>query len=124
MKLILFTGVHCPKCPQARKVVRQAAKELGWIEGKDFVEKLIDGQDLKIPSIVELEGNKMHIVSSEDKITASNIPAAIGGKDLVVEALMYQIVSSPAIVINERAVLKGNSPSKEELLKEIKNVEK
>ena len=123
MRLILFTGVKCPKCPKARKLVRQAAKELGWIEGKDFVEKLIDGQDLKTPSIVEIEGNKMHIVSSEDEITARNIPAAIGGKDLTVEALMYQIVSSPAIVINERAVFKGNIPSKEELLKEIKKVE-
>jgi len=123
VKLVLFTGVHCPKCPQARMVVRQAAKELGWIEGKDFVEKLIDGQNLKTPSIVEIEGSKMHIVSSEDEITTGNIPAAICGKDLAVEALMYQIASSPAIVINERAVFKGNSPSKEELLKEIKKVE-
>ena len=123
MRLILFTGVKCPKCPGARNVVRQAAKELGWIEGKDFVEKLIDGQNIKTPSVVELEGNKVYIVSSEDEITSSNIPTAIGGSDLTIEALMYQIASTPAIVINERAVFKGNIPSKEELLKEIKKVE-
>ncbi len=123
MKLILFTGINCPKCPNARKLVRQAAKELGWIEGKDFVEKLIDGQDLKTPSITELEGNKLHVVSSEDEITKDNVPAAIGGKDLTVEALMYQIASTPSIVINERAVFKGEVPSKDELLKEIKKVE-
>jgi len=122
VKLILFTGIHCPRCPQARKVVRQVAKELGWIEGKDFVEKLIDGQDLKTPSIAEFEGSKMHIVSSEDEIIASNIPAAIGRKDLTVEALMYQIASTPAIVIDEMAVFKGEVPSKDELLKEIKKV--
>lgn len=123
MKLILFTGVHCPKCPGARKLVRQAAKELGWIEGKDFVEKLIDGQNIKTPSVVELEGNKMHVISSCDEITANNVPAAIGGSDLTIEALMYQIASTPSIVINERAVFKGEVPSKEELLKEIKKVE-
>ena len=124
MKLILFTGIHCPKCPQARKLIREVAKELGWIEGKEFVEKLIDGQDLKTQSVVELEGNKMHIVYSENEITKDNVPAVIGGKDSTVEALMYQIASTPSIVIDERAVFKGNSPSKEELLKEIKKVEK
>jgi len=123
VKLILFTGINCPRCPRARNVVRQAAKELGWIEGKDFVEKLIDGQNIKTPSVVELESNKMHIVSSEDEIIKDNIPAAIGGKDLTVEALMYQIASTPSIVINERAVFKGEVPSKDELLKEIKKVE-
>lgn len=123
MKLILFTGIHCPKCPEARNVVRQIAKELGWTEGKDFVENLIDGQNLKTPSVVELEGNEMYVVSSCDEITANNVPAAIGGKDLTIEALMYQIASTPAIVIDERAVFKGEIPSKEELLKEIKKVE-
>ncbi len=62
---------------------------------------------------------------SREKFSHALRRASLPEKNIkkVVEALMYQIASSPAIVINERAVFKGNSPSKEELLKEIKKVE-
>lgn len=47
MKLILYTGVKCPKCPGSRKVVREVANELGWKEGTDFVEKIVDSDNVK-----------------------------------------------------------------------------
>ena len=60
MKLILYTATKCPKCPGARKVVREVAKELNWVEGKDFVEKIIDGTELQ-PGEMILEGEKYFI---------------------------------------------------------------
>ncbi len=115
MKLILYTGTSCPKCPAARKVVREAAKDLGWVEGKDFVEKLIDGTELE--GKVELDGEAYNIVRKEEEIKES--PSAIVGEDVSIEALMYQIASTPSIVINEESAFVGEIPTKEELLKAI-----
>jgi hypothetical protein len=118
--LILYTGTKCPKCPGARKVVREVAEGLGWKEGKDFVEKLIDGADMK-PGVIKLEGEKYHLVSSPEDVTPENTPAALVG-DFAIEALTYQIASTPSIVINEEAVFIGEIPTKEELLKAIERV--
>ena len=109
--------MKCPKCPAARKVVREAAKELGWKEGQDFVEKIIDGSEVT-PKKTELEGDNYNLVISKDDI--KDVPAALVGEDYSIEALMYQIASTPAIVIGEEAVFISNTPSKEELIKEIK----
>lgn len=116
MKLILYTGTNCPKCPAARKVVREAAKELGWEEGKDFVEKLIDGTELE--GKVELEGEVYNIVRKEEEIKET--PSAVVGEDVSIEALMHQIASTPSIVINDEPVFIGEVPTKEELLQAIK----
>lgn len=116
--LILYTGTKCPKCPPARKVVREVARELGWTEGKDFVEKLIDGADLK-PGKTVLEGEKYSLVASVEDITPEKTPAALVG-DFFAEALTYQIASTPSIVINEEAAFISHVPSKEELLAAIK----
>ncbi len=117
--LILYTGTKCPKCPPARKVVREAAKDLGWAEGKDFVEKLIDGKDLN-PGKTKLEGEEYHLVASVADITPEKVPAALVGDDFSMEALMYQVASTPSIVIEEEAVFIGEIPSKEELIKAVK----
>ncbi len=116
MKLILYTGTKCHKCPAAREVVREVAKELGWKEGVDFVEKLIDGIELE--GEVELEGEKYHIVKSPEDIKES--PSAVVGEDISVEALMFQIASTPSIVFNEEPVFIGDVPTKEKLLEIIK----
>ena len=116
--LILYTGIKCPKCPPARKIVRDVSKELGLIEGKDFVEKLIDGSELN-QGIIELEGEKYNIVFSVDDINPQKTPAALVGEDFSMEALMYQIASTPSIVIDDEAVFIGVVPSKEELIKAI-----
>jgi len=116
MKIILFTAKKCPKCPAARKVLREAASELNLKEGPDFVEKIIDGADLP-EGEMELEGTKYHIVKSESGIKES--PSAVAD-DFMVEALTYQIASTPSIVIDEEPVFISNIPSKEELIEEIK----
>lgn len=117
--LILYTASKCPKCPAARKLLREVARELGWIEGKDFVEKLVDGADLK-PGKMVLEGEKYNLVASAEDITLQKVPAALVGDDFAVEALMYQIASTPSIVIDEEAVFVSHVPTKEELISAIK----
>ena len=116
MKLILFTGTKCPKCPAARKVVREAAKELGWKEGIDFVEKLVDGSELE--GEVQLEGEKYFIVKKEKDIKET--PAAVANDDVSVEALMLQIASTPSIVFNDEPIFVGEVPTKEKLLEVVK----
>ncbi|ODS37212.1 MAG: hypothetical protein A7315_04225 [Candidatus Altiarchaeales archaeon WOR_SM1_79] len=120
VKLILYTGTLCPKCPKARDVVREAAKELGLIEGKDFVEKLIDGQNVAPGSVQELDGCRMHIVGSEDEISADKTPAVVGGEDLMIEALTHQIASTPAILIDDELAFVGDAPGKEELISALR----
>lgn len=117
--LTLYTGTKCPKCPPARKVLREAAKELGLVEGKDFVEKLVDGTDLK-PGEMKLEGEKYNLVTSVEGITQDKTPAALVGDDFSLEALMYQIASTPSFVIEEEAVFISQVPTKEELIKAVK----
>ena len=118
-KLILFTGTSCPRCPEARTIVREVARELDLKEGKDFVEKLIDGSKLEVGSEAEIDGCKLWIVSSEDEIEKT--PAAIGGRDLTIEALTYQIASTPAIIIDDELAFIGEVPTKEELIKRLKS---
>ena len=115
MKLVLYTGTRCPKCPKARIVVRDVADELGLVEGRDFTEKLIDGQNATPGCVQELDGYRMHIVGSEDEISKENTPAAVGGRDLMIEALTYQVASTPAIVIDGELAFVGDAPGKEEL---------
>ena len=118
-KLILFTGTKCPKCPGARTLVREVAQELDLKEGKDFVEKLIDGGEVEVGSEAEIDGSKLWIVSSEDEIKKT--PAAIGGRDLTIEALTYQIASTPAIIIDDELAFIGEMPTREELIKRLQS---
>lgn len=117
--LILYTGTLCHKCPAARKVVREVAKELGWIEGKDFVEKLVDGQDIK-PGEITIEGEKYIAVKTADEIDPSKGPHVLAGDDFTIEALMFQIASTPSIVFNDQPIFIGTIPTREELLDAIK----
>ena len=116
--LILYTAIKCPKCPAARKVVREVAKELGWEEGKQFIEKLVDGKDLS-PGPLMLEGEKYTIVNYPEQITPDNCPAAVVGEDVALEALTYQIASTPSIVIDGVPRFISQVPTKEELLKAL-----
>jgi len=116
--LILYTSTRCTKCPEARKVVREVAKELNWEEGKQFVEKLVDGTDLK-PGPVVLEGEKYTIVNYSEQITPENSPAAVVGDEVALEALTHQIASTPSIVIDNVPRFISEVPSKQELLKAL-----
>lgn len=118
-KLVLYTGTRCSKCPKARELVREVARELNWKEGIDFLEKIIDGAELK-PSVTNFEGQRYNLVLNPEDINTDNVPAALVGEDFTIEALMLQIASTPSIVINDEAVFVGKIPTKEELLEEIK----
>lgn len=56
MKLVVYHGKNCPKCPAARKVAKEAAAEKGLeYEEKDIEENMIEALQLQIastPSIV------------------------------------------------------------------------
>ena len=120
MKAILFTSTKCPKCPRFRKMLRDAGKEIGLVEGVDFVEKLIDGDKAKPGTKMKLEGQEYYIVASEKDIKPTELPAAIGGRDCTIDALQYQIASTPALIVDEELAFIGEIPSKEELLKRLK----
>lgn len=116
MMLILYTSTKCPNCPAARNIVREVGKELNWKEGVDFIEKLIDGENIKSGEI-EMEGTIFKAVEKIEEIKENSV---LVGEDFSIEALMYQVASTPAIVINEEAVFVGKTPSKQELLEAIK----
>lgn len=120
MKAILYTSTRCPKCPQFRKLLREAAAELGWIEGTDYVEKLIDGENVETGKKVMLEGEEIYIADSPENIKET--PAAIGGENRTIEALQYQVASTPALVVDDELEFVGEVPSKETLLEKLRNV--
>jgi glutaredoxin-related protein len=117
MKAILFTSTKCPNCPRFRRLLRETANELGMKEGVDFVEKLIDGDRVTPGAKVEIDGEDIHIVASAENIKET--PAAIGGKDLTIEALRYQIASTPALVVDGEPAFVGEVPTKEKLLEAL-----
>jgi len=118
MKAILFTATKCPNCPGFRKVLREVAQELGLKEGKDFVEKLIDGDKVETGLKADIEGEKFYVADSPENIKET--PAVIGGQDLTLEALQYQVASTPALVIDGEIAFVGEAPTKEELIQKIK----
>ena len=78
-RLKLFTATKCPKCPEAKRVVEEVAKDLN----------------------LEYE-----IVNIDEG-------------DNLINALQYQIASTPSIVIDEQAEFIGVVPTKEELIKKL-----
>jgi len=120
MKTVLFTSTRCPKCPKFRKMLREAASELGLVEGIDYVEKLVDGEKVKPGVKAKLEGTEYYIVDSETDIKQTELPAAIGGTDNMLEALQYQVASTPALIINDEVAFIGDVPTKEELISRLK----
>jgi hypothetical protein len=118
MRIILYTATKCPKCPGFRRLLREVAGELGLREGSDFIEKLIDGDKVTPGSKVELDGEEINIVNSPVDIRET--PAAVGGRDFTIEALRYQIASTPALVVDGELAFTGETPSKEELLEKLK----
>lgn len=119
MKAILFTSTRCPKCPKFRKLLREAAKELKMTEGIDYVEKLVDGEKVMPGTKVKLEGTDYYIVDSEKSIKQTELPAAVGGADNTLEALQYQVATTPALIINDELAFIGEVPAKEEIIKRL-----
>ncbi len=51
MKLLLFTGASCPKCPAAKKVVEEVTTELKMERGRDWDSLNIDEGDNMITAL-------------------------------------------------------------------------
>lgn len=118
MKAILYTSTRCPNCPPFRRLMRQVAADLGLIEGKHFVEKIIDGESLEPGNSIILDGEEIHIVDSQANIEKT--PAAIGGQDFLIEALQHQVASTPALVIDGEPAFVGELPTREELIARLR----
>ena len=79
-KIIVFVKKDCPKCPLAKKVAKEVAKELG------------------------LEYEEIDI--EKDMVTA----------------LMYNVISTPSIALDEEVLVRGEIQTKEELVRTIKRI--
>ena len=53
-------------------------------------------------------------------IAENNFDAEVSKIDDIIQIMNYGVMSTPALVINDKAVIKGYLPSKEEIIKEIK----
>lgn len=84
-RLILFTSDNCPRCPKAKKIVKEAMQALRMKEGEDWEIVNID------------EGENM------------------------IEALKYQIASTPSILIDDEVFVAGEIPKKEDLIDYFSN---
>ncbi|MBW3003179.1 thioredoxin family protein [Candidatus Woesearchaeota archaeon] len=51
MKLVVFTGKTCPKCPAAKELCEEVAKERGYeYEEKDIEDNMFEALQLQIAS--------------------------------------------------------------------------
>ena len=57
----------------------------------------------------------------KDVIMENNIDATIEKVEDVMEIMKYNVMSTPALVVNEEIVLKGRVPSKAEVLEFLNN---
>ena len=60
----------------------------------------------------------MTIVSNV--VNENNIEASIEKVEDIMEIMKYNVMSTPAVVINEQVVIKGRVPSKSELIEILK----
>jgi len=103
-KLILYTGVNCPKCGRVRRLLRAFATSHNLKEGVDFVEKLVDGENIPTGKTT-IDGIEMNIVSDEKHINADvGENFAVANQEVFIEALQHQIASVPAIYYKEKVI--------------------
>ena len=68
MKLSVYTGPNCPKCPPAKELCKSVAQEMGLdYEEVDIEEKMIEALQMQIASTPS-------IVIDEDVVFRSNVP--------------------------------------------------
>ena len=56
---------------------------------------------------------------TQEVVTENKIDAVVSKIEDIMEIMQYNIISTPAIVINSKVVVKGKIPSKEEIKKYI-----
>ena len=73
-KLILYTGANCPKCPAAYKIIEEVVSELGFVKGRDYVEKDIDDDDVMIKALQHQIANTPAIVINDEAVFIGEVP--------------------------------------------------
>lgn len=56
---------------------------------------------------------------TREVVEENNFNASVTKVDDIVKIMSYNIIATPALVINEKVVIKGMLPSKEEIKKQI-----
>jgi len=56
-----------------------------------------------------------------DVVNENNIDASIEKVEDIMDIMKYNVMSTPAVVIDERVIIKGRVPSKSELIEILKN---
>ncbi len=59
---------------------------------------------------------------TREVIAEQNYEAEVSKVDDIMDIMSYHVISTPALVINEKVVVKGFVPSKEEIIKLIDRV--
>jgi protein-disulfide isomerase len=57
----------------------------------------------------------------KDVLSENNIDATIEKVEDIMEIMKYNVMSTPALVINDEITIKGRVPTKEEVLELLKN---
>jgi small redox-active disulfide protein 2 len=60
--------------------------------------------------------------TAADVVRENNFDATISKVEDIVEILRYGVLSTPGLVINEKVVISGRVPSKDEIKKQIEKV--
>ena len=63
---------------------------------------------------------KQTIAIVTDVVNANNIDAIIEKVEEIMDIMKYNVMSTPAVVIDEQVVIKGRVPSKSELIEILK----
>jgi len=74
VRLIIFTGENCPKCPQAKKVVEEVTKLLKMERGKDWDILNIDDEKNLITALQYQIASTPSIVIDEEVFSVGEIP--------------------------------------------------
>ena len=74
LKLILYIGVNCPKCPAAHKIIEEVAGELRLVKGRDYVEKDIDDDDVIIEALQHQIANTPAIIINDEAVFIGEVP--------------------------------------------------
>ncbi|MDP2423467.1 MAG: thioredoxin family protein [Bacteroidales bacterium] len=56
---------------------------------------------------------------TNEVVAENNFDAEVSKVDDIMDIMSYHVISTPALVINEKVVIKGYVPSKEEIKKQI-----
>ena len=75
VKLVLYTGTNCPKCPAAHGVVEEVANELGLVNGKDYVVKNIDDEEVMIEALRNQVASTPAIVINNEVAFIGDVPS-------------------------------------------------